>query len=87
MAVDAKSWTRDGASYRGTIGLVPDRGYNVSGTSEWGGARAGVPDRRLASFHRASLLPVFIAASLNQASVLLPRDAGCQFASSSVPSL
>jgi hypothetical protein len=35
MAVDAKSWTRDGASYRGTIYLLPDRGYNVSGTIDY----------------------------------------------------
>jgi hypothetical protein len=35
MAVDAKSWTRDGATYRGTIWLVPDRGYNVSGTIDY----------------------------------------------------
>jgi hypothetical protein len=35
MAVDAKSWTRDGASWRGTIWLLPDRGYNVSGTIDY----------------------------------------------------
>ena len=35
MAVDARSWTRDGASYRGTIWLLPDRGYNVSGTIDY----------------------------------------------------
>src|SRR5215510_11199748 len=29
MAIDPNSWTRDGASYRGTIYLLPDRGYNV----------------------------------------------------------
>jgi hypothetical protein len=32
MAIDPKTWTRDGASYRGTIHLLPDRGYNVTGT-------------------------------------------------------
>ena len=34
-AIDAKSWTRDGASWRGTIWLLPDRGYNVSGTIDY----------------------------------------------------
>jgi hypothetical protein len=35
MALDPKSWTRDGASYRGTLYLLPDRGYNVSGTVDY----------------------------------------------------
>src|SRR5262249_30165221 len=35
MAIDPKSWTRDGASWRGTIWLLPDRGYNVSGTIDY----------------------------------------------------
>jgi hypothetical protein len=35
MAVDAASWTREGARYRGTIYLLPDRGYNVSGTIDY----------------------------------------------------
>jgi len=32
MAVDPKSWRRAGGHYRGTLYLLPDRGYNVSGT-------------------------------------------------------
>ena len=35
MAIDPGSWTRDGASWRGTIFLLPDRGYNVSGTIDY----------------------------------------------------
>jgi len=35
MAIDPASWTRDGARYRGTIWLLPDRGYNVSGTIDY----------------------------------------------------
>jgi hypothetical protein len=35
MAIDPSSWTRDGASWRGTIWLLPDRGYNVSGTIDY----------------------------------------------------
>jgi hypothetical protein len=35
MAVDPASWRRDGASWRGTIYLLPDRGYNVSGTIDY----------------------------------------------------
>src|SRR5215475_3653371 len=35
MAIDPKSWTRDGASWRGTIWLLPDRGYNVKGTIDY----------------------------------------------------
>jgi hypothetical protein len=35
MAIDPASWTRDGARYRGTIYLLPDRGYNVSGTIDY----------------------------------------------------
>lgn len=36
MAVDAKSWTREGASWRGTLWLLPDRGYNITGTIDYG---------------------------------------------------
>jgi len=32
MAIDPKSWRRAGVRYRGTLYLLPDRGYNVSGT-------------------------------------------------------
>src|SRR6267143_712072 len=35
MAVDPKSWSRDGASYRGMIYLLPDRGYNITGTIDY----------------------------------------------------
>src|ERR1043166_1484267 len=35
MAIDPNSWTREGGSYRGTIYLLPDRGYNVSGTIDY----------------------------------------------------
>jgi hypothetical protein len=35
MAVDAASWRRDGAGCHGTIYLLPDRGYNVSGTIDY----------------------------------------------------
>ena len=35
MAVDTTSWTKDGNGYRGTIYLLPDRGYNVSGTTDY----------------------------------------------------
>ena len=35
LAIDPKSWTRNGAHYRGTLYLLPDRGYNVTGTSDY----------------------------------------------------
>jgi hypothetical protein len=35
MAIDAKSWTRDGASLRGRLYLLPDRGYNIAGTIDY----------------------------------------------------
>ncbi|HEY2137101.1 MAG TPA: esterase-like activity of phytase family protein [Xanthobacteraceae bacterium] len=35
MAIDPRSWTRAGARYRGTIFLLPDRGYNISGTIDY----------------------------------------------------
>ncbi|HUI94782.1 MAG TPA: esterase-like activity of phytase family protein [Xanthobacteraceae bacterium] len=35
MALDPKSWRRAGAHYRGTLFLLPDRGYNVSGTTDY----------------------------------------------------
>ena len=35
MAIDPASWTRDGTRYRGTIYLLPDRGYNVAGTIDY----------------------------------------------------
>jgi hypothetical protein len=35
LAVDPKSWRRTPTGYEGTFYLLPDRGYNVSGTSDY----------------------------------------------------
>ncbi|MBZ9812913.1 esterase-like activity of phytase family protein [Mesorhizobium sp. CA7] len=35
MAIDTKSWTREVATYRGSLWLLPDRGYNVVGTTDY----------------------------------------------------
>jgi hypothetical protein len=35
VAVDVKSWSRSGDSYRGTFFILPDRGYNVEGTTDY----------------------------------------------------
>jgi hypothetical protein len=35
LAVDAKSWTRTPSGYQGTFYVLPDRGYNISGTSDY----------------------------------------------------
>jgi hypothetical protein len=35
LAVDPRSWTRTPTGYEGTFYLLPDRGYNVSGTSDY----------------------------------------------------
>jgi hypothetical protein len=35
LAVDPRSWRRTPAGYEGTFYLLPDRGYNVSGTSDY----------------------------------------------------
>jgi hypothetical protein len=35
MSVDAKSWTRDGDTYKGSLWLLPDRGYNAVGTTDY----------------------------------------------------
>src|SRR5690242_2337498 len=35
MAIDTKSWARDGAGYKGSLWLLPDRGYNVVGTTDY----------------------------------------------------
>ena len=35
LAVDLKSWRRTADGYRGTFYLLPDRGYNVSGTTDY----------------------------------------------------
>jgi hypothetical protein len=35
MAADPKTWTKTADGYRGTFYLLPDRGYNVSGTTDY----------------------------------------------------
>ena len=35
IAVDPKSWTRTPAGYHGTFYMLPDRGYNVGGTTDY----------------------------------------------------
>ena len=35
MAVDAKSWMRTPAGYQGTFYMLPDRGYNIGGTTDY----------------------------------------------------
>src|ERR1700745_2002157 len=35
IAVDPKSWTRTPAGYQGTFYMLPDRGYNVSETTDY----------------------------------------------------
>ena len=35
MALDAKSWTRTAVGYQGTFYMLPDRGYNVAGTTDY----------------------------------------------------
>ena len=35
IALDAKSWMRTPAGYQGTFYMLPDRGYNVTGTSDY----------------------------------------------------
>lgn len=35
MAFDLSSWRRQGDSYTGTLYLLPDRGYNVDGTTDY----------------------------------------------------
>ncbi len=35
LAVDAKSWTRTPAGYQGTFYMLPDRGYNIGGTTDY----------------------------------------------------
>jgi hypothetical protein len=35
MAIDVKGWARDGAGYKGSLWLLPDRGYNVVGTTDY----------------------------------------------------
>src|SRR5262245_30655530 len=35
MALDAKSWMRTPAGYQGTFYMLPDRGYNIGGTTDY----------------------------------------------------
>jgi hypothetical protein len=35
MALDLKSWTKTADGYRGTLYVLPDRGYNVEGTTDY----------------------------------------------------
>ena len=35
IAVDPKSWVRTATGYQGTFYILPDRGYNVTGTSDY----------------------------------------------------
>jgi hypothetical protein len=35
LALDAKSWTRTPAGYQGTFYMLPDRGYNIGGTTDY----------------------------------------------------
>ena len=35
MAIDTAGWTHDAAGYKGSLWLLPDRGYNVAGTTDY----------------------------------------------------
>ena len=35
MAIDTSGWTHDAAGYKGSLWLLPDRGYNVAGTTDY----------------------------------------------------
>ncbi|KQV27679.1 hypothetical protein ASC97_04705 [Rhizobium sp. Root1203] len=35
MSIDPSTWTHDGAGYKGSLWLLPDRGYNVEGTTDY----------------------------------------------------
>src|SRR4029077_14870995 len=35
LAVDPRSWTRSGDGYRGVFYILPDRGWNISGTVDY----------------------------------------------------
>jgi hypothetical protein len=35
LALDAKSWTRTSTGYQGTFFMLPDRGFNVGGTTDY----------------------------------------------------
>ncbi|TPN45405.1 MULTISPECIES: esterase-like activity of phytase family protein [unclassified Mesorhizobium] len=35
MSIDTSGWTHDAAGYKGSLWLLPDRGYNVAGTTDY----------------------------------------------------
>src|SRR3569833_1020027 len=35
LSIDLKRWARDGDSYKGSLWLLPDRGYNAVGTVDY----------------------------------------------------
>ncbi|MBN9222458.1 MAG: esterase-like activity of phytase family protein [Mesorhizobium sp.] len=35
MAIDTSNWTHDAGTYKGSLWLLPDRGYNVVGTTDY----------------------------------------------------
>ncbi|MBZ9748685.1 esterase-like activity of phytase family protein [Mesorhizobium sp. CO1-1-7] len=35
MAIDISGWTHDAGTYKGSLWLLPDRGYNVAGTTDY----------------------------------------------------
>src|SRR4051812_33530997 len=35
MAIDISGWTHDAGIYKGSLWLLPDRGYNVAGTTDY----------------------------------------------------
>jgi hypothetical protein len=35
MSIDSASWSKDAAGYKGKLWLLPDRGYNVDGTTDY----------------------------------------------------
>ncbi|TPJ41173.1 hypothetical protein FJ434_12800 [Mesorhizobium sp. B2-5-13] len=35
MAIDTTGWTQDAGTYKGSLWLLPDRGYNVAGTTDY----------------------------------------------------
>jgi hypothetical protein len=35
MSIDTQSWTRDTDGYKGSLWLLPDRGYNAAGTTDY----------------------------------------------------
>ncbi|MGX7873503.1 esterase-like activity of phytase family protein [Mesorhizobium sp. ORM6] len=35
MAIDTAGWTHDAGTYKGSLWLLPDRGYNVAGTTDY----------------------------------------------------